>query len=206
MAPTRASFLLFLRKAHAWVGLSGAVFGLLFGISGFLQNHRAVMKIEAGHSEERQVTMELPEAPATIDALAQVLAQRMNWDASRLRTRVQAPRAARIGGAAVTAAARWIIDYPGHRHSARAIGSPGNRTVEVQMEDSGFLDTLSNLHKAEAGQRGWILLADAFAGALVFMSLSGILLWTKLSGPKLLAMGLSLSSLITAALVASRSW
>ncbi len=203
---SRAGFLLYLRKFHAWVGLSGAAFGLLFGLTGFLQNHRAVMKIESGRVEERQVTVDLGEAPATIEALAAVLAQRMNWDPSRVRTRVQAPRPARIGGAAVTAAARWIIDYPGHAHAARAITSPGNRSVEVEVQDGSLLEAFKSLHKSDAGQKGWILLADAFAGALVFMSLSGILLWTKLSGPKLLAAGLSLGSLITALLVASRSW
>ena len=116
MAASPASFLIWLRKFHAWVGLSGAAFGLLFGITGFLQNHRAVMKIEAGRIEERKVTVDLGEAPATVEALAQALTQRMGWDPSRVRTRVQAPRPARIGGAAVTAAARWTVDYLGHAH------------------------------------------------------------------------------------------
>ena len=73
MAASPASFLIWLRKFHAWVGLSGAAFGLLFGITGFLQNHRAVMKIEAGRIEERKVTVDLGEAPATVEALAQAL-------------------------------------------------------------------------------------------------------------------------------------
>lgn len=53
---------------------------------------------------------------------------------------------------------------------------------------------------------GWILLTDAFAGGLVFLSLSGVLLWTRLSGPKLLAAGLMLAVVVTAIGVASRAW
>ena len=33
------------RKSHGWVGLWGAVLGLLFGFSGIWLNHRAVLKL-----------------------------------------------------------------------------------------------------------------------------------------------------------------
>ena len=36
----RATFIKWLRKVHGWVGLWGAVLGLLFGTTGFLLNHR----------------------------------------------------------------------------------------------------------------------------------------------------------------------
>ena len=52
MNPTttrRAAFLKWLRVSHAWLGLWGAVLGLLFGVSGVLLNHRNVMKLPAGH-------------------------------------------------------------------------------------------------------------------------------------------------------------
>ena len=35
----------------------------------------------------------------------------------------------------------------------------------------------------------WILLADTIAGSLIILALSGILLWTRLHGPRLLAAG-----------------
>jgi uncharacterized protein len=44
----RSIFLKWLRKVHGWIGLWGAVLGLLFGVTGFLQNHRATMKIKVG--------------------------------------------------------------------------------------------------------------------------------------------------------------
>ena len=76
MNPTRASFLQTLRKLHAWIGLSGSAFGLLFGITGFLMAHRAVMKIDTGKAEAQSVQVELAQPPASIDALAQDLASR----------------------------------------------------------------------------------------------------------------------------------
>lgn len=204
--PRTATFLRTLRRCHAWIGVTGATFGLLFGITGFLQNHRSVMKIQAGHAEESKVTVDLGEAPPTLEALAQTLGGKMGWEPGRVRTRLQPGRPARIGGAEVQAAPKWIVMYPGHAHGARAVTSPGNRTVEVELERGNFAEILMNLHKAEAGQRGWILLTDAFAGALVFMTLSGLLLWTRLAGPRLLTLGLALGGLATAIAIASRAW
>ena len=41
----RAIFLTWLRKIHLYVGLWGAVLGLLFGATGLILNHRAILKI-----------------------------------------------------------------------------------------------------------------------------------------------------------------
>jgi len=42
---------------------------------------------------------------------------------------------------------------------------------------------------------GWVLLVDTLGGALILLSLSGVLLWTRLHGPRLGAAGLGLGSL-----------
>ena len=44
----------------------------------------------------------------------------------------------------------------------------------------------------------WILLADTIAGSFIILSLTGILLWTRLHGPRLLAAALGLGSLTLA--------
>ncbi len=202
----RGAFLRNLRRFHAWVGLSGAAFGLLFGLTGFLQNHRAVLKIEAGQVEVHKVQLELDQPPATIEALAGTLATRFGVPMSRVRSRVLPPKPARFGGQEVKASAQWLIQVGGHAHFSRATYQPGNRTVEVERNDANLVETLQRLHKAEAGQTGWILLTDCFAGALVFLALSGTLLWTRLAGPRLLSAGLALGGLAGAILVASRAW
>jgi len=203
---SRGAFLRNLRRFHAWVGLTGASFGLLFGLTGFLQNHRAVMKIEAGQVEAHRVQLELDQPPATIEELAGTLAIRFGVPLSRVRSRVLPSKSARFGGQEVKAPAQWLVQVTGHAHFAKATYLPGNRTVEVERSDASLLETLQRLHKAEAGQAGWILLTDGFAGALAFLALSGTLLWTRLAGPRLLSAGLVLGGLIVAILVAARAW
>jgi len=204
--PRRAAFLRHLRRFHAWVGLSGATFGLLFGLTGFLQNHRAVLKIEAGQVEVHKVQIPLDQPPATIEELASGLASRFGVPMSRIRWRVLPPRPARFGGQDVKASEQWMVLVSGHAHFARATYLPGNRTVDLERNDANFIETLERLHKAEAGQRAWILLTDCFAGALVFLALSGTLLWTRLAGPRLLSAALALGGFVAALLIASRAW
>ena len=56
-AMKRGRFLVWLRRAHAWIGFWGAVMGLLFGVSGILLNHRDEMKIPLASQEETRETM-----------------------------------------------------------------------------------------------------------------------------------------------------
>jgi hypothetical protein len=57
----RATFIKWLRKVHGWVGLWGAVLGLLFGTTGFLLNHRAgPLKISSGEPQVSQMQMAMP--------------------------------------------------------------------------------------------------------------------------------------------------
>ena len=43
---------------------------------------------------------------------------------------------------------------------------------------------------------GWILVADTVAGSFILLSLTGVVLWTRLHGRRLLAAGLGLGSLL----------
>jgi hypothetical protein len=204
--PRRGAFLRTLRRCHAWVGLRGAAFGLLFGLTGFLMSHRSVMKIEAGQVDEHKVQVELDHPPATIEDLAAGLASRFQVPLSRVHWRVQAPRPTRFGGQEMKSAPQWVVMVSGHAHFARATYLPGNRTLDLERDDANLIETLERLHKSDGNQAGWILLVDGFAGSLVFLSLSGTLLWTRLAGPRLLSAGLALGGLFVAVLVASRSW
>ena len=55
-------FLRWLRKVHLWVGLWGAAVGLLFGVTGILLNHRAVLKIPVEKTIQRSIQLALPDA------------------------------------------------------------------------------------------------------------------------------------------------
>jgi hypothetical protein len=201
----RAAFLRAVRRLHAWTGLTGAAFGLLFGVTGFLMNHRAVLKIEAGEITERRVSVELEgPPPPSPEALGKLLAARFGVPESRVRTRIQAPRNGRVGGQPVKAAEQWTVAFLGHRRFAQAAYVPGNRSVDVELKEADLLQTLKRLHKNDGGSLAWTLLTDTFAGALVFLTLSGILLWVRLNGRRILAVGLitaCIACLISAAIL-----
>jgi len=205
-AGSRGRFLRALRKLHAWIGLSGAAFGLVFGFTGILLNHRAVMKLEAGRSEDRRVEIELPAPAASPEELAGLLQRQLGWDPARVRARIQAGRPARFQGREVKASDTWTVSYGGHAHSARATYRPGNRTVDLEQKAASFVEALKRMHKAESGDVAWILVTDAFAGSLILLTLSGLLLWTRLAGPRLLAVGLGAGGLAVLVGVASRAW
>ena len=57
-----------LRRVHGWIGLWSAVLGLLFGVTGVLLNHRAVMKLPAAQTNERNLQLKLP-----VPALSRVM-------------------------------------------------------------------------------------------------------------------------------------
>lgn len=203
----RAAFLRALRRLHAWTGLTGAAFGLLFGVTGFLMNHRAVLKIEAGEITERRVSVELEgPPPSSPEALGKLLAARFGVPEARVRTRIQAPRNGRVGGQPVKASEQWTVAFLGHSRFAQAAYVPGNRSVDVELKEADLLQTLKRLHKNDGGNLAWTLLTDTFSGALVFLTFSVLLLWNRLAGPRLLAASLCLGGLVLAVGVMTVGW
>jgi len=205
--PRTQRFLRWLRQAHAWVGLVGAAFGLLFGVTGFLMNHRSVLKIEAGQIAERTVSVVVEEPfPTSPKALGEVLATRFSVPPERVKARIQAGRSGRVAGVPMKAAEQWVITFQGHKHFAQATYAPGNRTVEVEQREASFVHALKRLHKNDGGSVGWTLLTNAFAGTMFFLSVSGMLLWTRLDGSRLVATCLVLGGVVVMILMASRGW
>ncbi|MGE4657405.1 MAG: PepSY-associated TM helix domain-containing protein [Gammaproteobacteria bacterium] len=185
-------FLRWLRRTHAWLGMAGAVAGVILGISGITLNHRANLssrlptdisayQVEApregfsGQSEfERFVQVKLDiKGPATV------------------------PRGAAVRPAVVELGSR-LLNQPSHFGAYYASAGEalnvsyvnGNAYIDVEHTDRGFFSTLNRLHLASASGTGWILIIDAFSGALIVLSVTGILLWSRLTGPRLLAISL----------------
>ena len=82
----------------------------------------------------------------------------------------------------------------------------GNRSVSVERTDPNFLGKLVRLHTGAGASVAWILLTDTLAGALIALSLTGFLLWTKLHGPRLLALGLAGTCLAMLLVLGITSW
>jgi hypothetical protein len=192
----RINFIRWLRKTHGWIGLWGATLGLLFGFSGVLMNHRAVLKIPAMRAQESTVQLPLPQpAPASVDALAAWLRGQLNMDARNTRVREEPPHTVAWGDHSLQQPGHWSISFATSRSSIQADWWVGNSFVTVKRSDGNFISVLSNLHKGVGMGVGWILLVDTLAGSIIFLSLTGVVLWTQLNRKRLLGAGIAIASL-----------
>ena len=96
------------------------------------------------------------------------------------------------------------------RQSEKEIGNFVNDdrylvTRLVERRDQGLLNTLEGLHRSEGAKAGWILLADSFAGAMILLSLTGVLLWTELNRRKTIGATIFIVSIGAALVLALQS-
>lgn len=192
----RGAFLKWLRRTHAWIGLWGAALGLLFGTTGILLNHHEKMKIPAARMEQSEVQLALPEPrPADPEALALWLAEALRFGSDESRIRQDPSKTVIWNGVEVRQPARWQIAVRAPQRFLQAEYWEGNAFVTVKRSEANFFALLNNLHRGVGLGVGWILLADTLAGGLIVLSLTGVLLWTRLHGRRLAAAGLALGSL-----------
>lgn len=248
----RGKTLRLLRKIHGWLGLWGAILGLLFGVSGFLLNHRAVMKIPAAKMEETEIqlamAMPLPQnqkdfvkAIQTAFDIKQDPVKPKNRGGNaeggkQERGSMQRGEGGREGGRAreanpdreARAERRGDAEHNGKserggnsersgnhdgganpereaRFMDKTLAQPetlkasfqlpqasiqaeyvvGNRFATVKREDANVWAFISRMHKGVGANTAWVLLADSIAGAMLILSITGVLLWTKMRGSRL---------------------
>ncbi len=200
----RAAVLRWLKRIHAWTGFWGALLFLLMGTSGFLLNHRAQLKIDTGEPVEVS-SMDIAVRPNQFkdaDALGK-------WAKSELGLRSE-PREPRRESGPGMGSAKSDRRFLGRPHVEAEKWSraftfvdgrvtveyvPGSASVSVKHEGQSLLSTIKNMHKGAGLGIGWVLFIDTIAGALIAMSLTGFLLWTRLHGPRLLAGAIVVASL-----------
>jgi hypothetical protein len=193
----RGEFLKWLRRVHAWLGLWGAGLGILFGVTGILLNHRDTMKIPFAKVERTEIQVLLPAPrPASPEALAAWLQRELRVEKPRKQARSNPPRTVIWGGKELTQPERWTVSFNAPHRFIGAEYWVGNSFVTVRRFDANVWAFLNSLHTAGGMSAAWILLADAIAGSFVVLALTGIVLWTRLHGPRLLAAGLGLGSLL----------
>jgi hypothetical protein len=202
----RAAFLKWLRKLHGWIGLWGAALGLLFGVTGILQNHRAIMKMPVAQVQESTLQLPLPNPPPNdAHAMADWLQHELVFDRPASRVRNESPKPVAWGDKTMTQPARWSVVFNSPRVSLQAEYWLGNNFVSVKRNDNNFFASLNNLHKGNGVGIGWILLADTLAGSIIFLSLSGVLLWTLLNRRRMIGAGIGLVSLAIAVALAMQT-
>jgi hypothetical protein len=187
----RLAFVRWVRRTHGWFGLWGAILGLLMGFSGIWLNHRNVLKLELPGQQQINAQLELPDPrPATIDALAAWLQQTLKLDGPANTMRVDRSRpvawterdadkgAERAGERrSLMQPERWTVNFGGPNRIIQAEYWVGNKSLGVRTTENEFVATLTNLHKGVGMPVPWILLIDTLAGSLIFLSISGAILW-----------------------------
>lgn len=168
---------------HGWFGLWGATLGLLFGFSGIWLNHRNVLKLPQAQERSR-AQLALPEPPpATPEAMSAWLVGALKMNGPPRSSRIEAAKPvawAEKGDPAAPALmqpAHWTFSFGGPNETVQADYWQGNRSIGVNTTRNGFIATLTSMHKGNGMPLPWILLVDTLAGSLIFLSLSGVVLW-----------------------------
>lgn len=172
------NFAYWLRKSHGWIGLWGAVLGLLFGFSGIWLNHRSVLKLPAAQVRSN-AQLALPDVvPNNAPEMAIWLQSALG--AAQPPHNVRTEPSKRVPWAeGVMQPERWVFNFGGPGQMIQAEYWKGNRTVGVSTTSNGVIATLTNLHKGTGMAVPWILLVDTLAGSMILLSISGVLLWVQ---------------------------
>lgn len=193
----RAQLLKWLRKTHGWIGLWGAVLGLLFGGTGILLNHRAVLKIPAAQVQESSVQLPLPKpAPADPKAMAAWLSNSLGIAREASRVKAEPAKPVAWGDQSLTQPARWSGAFTGPHSGVQFEYWVGNSFVTVKRNDNNAFSTLSNLHKGTGMGIGWILLVDTLAGSIILLSITGVLLWALMTKKRMVGTAIASVSLL----------
>lgn len=181
-ATARANPRKWLRRLHAWCGLALAAMLLLFAVTGFLLNHRAVLKIPALERHEVLQVLPLAQPVASPAALAAQLAAGLGVEAADLKERVEAARELEWEGKTLRQPERWTLSADTPMRSIRIDYWAGSRQAEARLARPNLWLHLARLHMAIGTGPAWILLSDTVAIGLVFLGLSGFWLWGRLHG------------------------
>lgn len=194
---SRINAIRWLRRMHGWIGLWGAALGLLFGSSGILLNHRAVLKIDAARSVESTVQVPLPQpAPQSAQAMVEWLRDYLDLDQPNLKSREEKAHPVAWGDKGLVQPAHWQMSLTTPRMNVQADWWVGNGFITLRRSDNNFFAVLGNLHKGVGLGTAWVLLVDTLAGSIILLSLTGVVLWTQLNRRRLLGAAIGIASLV----------
>lgn len=192
----RARTLKWLRQGHAWLGLWGACLGLLFGISGVVLNHRAVLKLPV-HTKMAEQELVVT-APATVladdAALEAWLRREFGLSQAVARWRNSPAQAVEWSDGGLMQPAKRQLTLALPQQALEVVHWAGSPTLTVKRLDANTWATLNRLHMGHGLGMAWVLLVDTIAGGLVLLSLSGVLLWTRLQPRRLAGAGVGVTA------------
>ena len=196
----RGNSIIWLKRVHAWTGLWGALLFLLLGVSGFLLNHRNILKIDTGKPVEVSA-VRIAVLPGQIDTEKTLGA----WTKAKLElpTEPKTPKkedtAPKLfNGTPIVEPVKWTQTFRHPNGMITASYVVGAAHVDVRQEADNAAGFIKNLHKGTGVGLAWVLFMDTIAGALIAMSITGFLLWSRLHGARLAAGGIVVGSLAVA--------
>ena len=190
------------RQLHLWVGAWGALAAILYGFTGLVMNHRFALNLPQGESVPAEpVRVSVPvEARASTDALAAWLQREHGLDA--LVKRVQPPKdKVPVGTGHGAQPEKWTLSGGSARDAWNVEYTAGDASVEVKRTAHGWLSAFNRLHKTQGGGLAWIALGDSFALAMMFLGLSGLVLWARGRSPRQMALSVLGLALLVLAMV-----
>lgn len=195
----RGRTLRWLRKIHGWLGLWGALLGLLFGISGFLLNHRNVMKIPAAKTEETEIQLAIASPlPTNAKEFTKFIQTALDIKHEPVKPKAgkggKPERDAKFMDKQLKQPETFKIDFQMPQARIQAEYVLGNQFATVKREDANAWSFITRMHKGVGANTAWVLLVDSLAGSLLILSITGVLLWTKMRGSRLVMAGLIGSS------------
>lgn len=203
----RSRFLKWLRRIHGWIGLWGAIAGLLFGVTGILQNHRTVMRLPMEPPRRSTVQLDVPEAArVSPKALGAYLRQSLALSHAPERISKEAAQPVSWGDKTVQQPEHWQIRFAAPNYLVSADYWRGAAQVSVTRVQHNLFGIIQNLHRSNGVAIPWILLADSFAGAMILLSVTGLILWSELNKRRLIGFLIFAASAIAAIASAAASF
>lgn len=181
----RAAFLRWLRQAHGWLGLWGAVMGFLIGVTGILLVHRSVLKIPVSKGEQTVVQYKLTQVPGSALELGGLISKEFNYAGREPRIKIEKSRPVAWNNVGVEQPERWEINFTHPSRAAKVEYFVGNSYVRIEKYDATVIGTMTRLHMATGVDAYWVLLLDSIAASLMLLALTGTLLWTQLKLPRM---------------------
>ena len=208
-APTRkglkqhrraATITRWLRKTHLYVGLWGAVLGLLFGATGILLNHRSILKIPIEKTVQKTALLALPDRAFKDEKemVAWLMAELKFTPTAEPRVKANPSKKVIWNDREVMQPAQWTFNLHSPHKAFNAEYFVGNRFIKLDTIDATPIGTMTRLHMATGVSVFWVLLSDTIAGGFIVLSITGLLLWSRLNRVKLIAVGTSVTALFSA--------
>lgn len=200
--------LTWLRRTHAWTGFWGALFFFCLGLSGIYLNHRAMMRLPQGALQE-VAALDVIVEPGQFGSQEELAAWMqtefdISAEPSPFRGRPGGPVS--FNGQAAEQPAAWTASFRGANATITGAHQQGSNLVHVTRTNSGFVRMIIDLHKVVGVEAAFILLMDTMAGGMMVMSLTGVLLWSRLHGPRLAAVGVLGGVVVLTVVTLSPSW